>query len=847
VLALLAATGANVDAGAAAADSNDVQVGSVQFNDQFFQRPGVMHVDVSRYEKGNPSLPGTFLADLYVNQTWVGRVSITLKQIGNDSARVEPCFDRELLERIGVDLGKLSDAATANLTAQSAHPEACAIFADLVPGGRATFDNGEQRLDVDVPQASMAHQARGYVDPRYWDDGVPAALLQYDANVYRSGSGGQSSTRGYAGIVAGVNAGPWRFRHNGNLTFDSVGGTHYQSVQTSLERAIKPLKSELTVGDAFTDGALFDSFGFRGVRLATDDQMYPESQRGYAPVVRGIANSNAQVQIRQNGNIIYTANVAAGPFEITDLYPTGYGGDLDVIVTEADGTVHESKVPYASAVNAVRPGITRFGVTAGEYRDPTVTDKPLFVQGTVQHGFTNLLTGYAGVTASRGYVAALAGIALNTRFGAFGFDITQANTSLPNGQSRNGQSVRIAFSKLIDPTGTNVTVAAYRYSSSGYLNLQDAIALREPQAQTGSSLLTSGIQRGLLQITVNQSLPAGYGAFYLTGSTQDYWNRSGRDTQFQAGYNNSYKRLNYGVSLSRQLDLTQGRWDNRVMLTLGIPLGIGTHAPYVSASVERDSSGVTNSQVSMTGGLGVDNALTYGVNAGRNSASGVSSTSNVGGSATYVSPVATLTGNASAGTGYTQYGAGVSGGMVAYGGGVAFAPSMGGTVAIVEAKGASGARIESSSGLRVDPWGHAIVSNLMPFENNEVDIDPKGLPMSVELKSSSEHVAPTAGAIVRLKFATQGGGRAVLMKASLADGKPLPFGAQVSDATGANVGTVAQAGRIVLRGLTADKGELQVKWGEAAAQQCRLRYVLPPAAANNRKAWTAVDASCTAN
>jgi outer membrane usher protein len=822
-LALFAATGAN--AGTAGAD--DVQVGSVQFNDQFFQRPGATHVDVSRYEKGNPSLPGSYLTDVYVNQTWVGRVQITLKQIGDDATRVEPCFDRELLERLGVDLGKLSDAATAKLTAQSASRATCTLFADLVTGGRAAFDNGEQRLDVDVPQASMAHQARGYIDPRYWDDGVPAAMLQYDANLYRSGSAGQSSTRGYAGLVGGVNVGPWRFRHSGNLTSDSVGGTHYQSVQTSLARAIKPLKSQLIIGDAFTDGALFDSFGFRGIRLATDDQMYPESQRGYAPVVRGIANSNAQVQIRQNGNIIYTGNVPAGPFEISDLYPTGYGGDLDVIVTEADGTVHESKVPYASAVNAVRPGITRFGVTAGQYRDPVVTDKPLFVQGTIQHGFTNLLTGYAGVTASRGYVAALAGLALNTQFGAFGFDITQADSSLPNGQSRNGQSVRIAFSKLIDPTGTNITVAAYRYSSSGYLNLQDAIALREAQGRNNANLLPGRIQRGLLQITVNQSLPNGYGAFYLTGSTQDYWDRSGRDTQFQAGYNNSYKRLNYGVSLSRQLDLTQGRWDNRVMLTLGIPLGIGTHAPYVSASV--------------------DNALTYGVNAGRNTASGVSSTSNVGGNAAYVSPVATLTGNASTGTGYTQYGAGISGGIVAYGGGVAFAPSMGGTVAIVEAKGASGARIENSSGLRVDPWGHAIVSNLMPFENNEVDIDPKGLPMSVELKSSSEHVAPTAGAIVRLKFAAQGGGRSVLMKASYADGKPLPFGAQVTDATGANVGTVAQAGRIVLRGLKADNGELDVKWGEAAAQQCRLPYALPAAATNGKQAWTTVDATCVTN
>ena len=82
------------------------------------------------------------------------------------------------------------------------------------------------------------------------------------------------------------------------------------------QRGITSLKGQLTIGDSFTDGAVYDSFGLRGVQLASDDRMLPESQRGYAPVVRGIANSNAKVQIRQNGNIIYETNVAPGAFAI---------------------------------------------------------------------------------------------------------------------------------------------------------------------------------------------------------------------------------------------------------------------------------------------------------------------------------------------------------------------------------------------------------------------------------------------------------------------------------------------------------------------------------------------------
>lgn len=832
--------------------SSASQVAAVEFNDLFLQHPGLPHVDVSRYDKGNPVSPGTYRADLYVNQTWLGRIDITLKQIGSDVNDVQPCFDTALLERMGVDLSKLSpqaNTALAKVTNASGKTASnagnCAPLPELVDSATASFDKGELRLDVSIPQAAMSRHARGYVDPRYWDEGVPAALLQYNANVYHADSRGPSSTQGYVGLTAGANFGPWRFRHIGNLTDDVHNGVHYQSVQTSLQRSIAPLKSQLIFGDAFTDGTMLDSVGFRGVQLATDDRMYPESQRGYAPTIRGIANSNALVQVRQNGNIIYSANVAAGPFEIDDLYPTGYGGNLQVTVTEADGSTHVSSVPYAAAVNALRPGITRYSMTAGQYRDPLVHSTPLLFEGTVQHGFTNLITGYGGVVAADGYFAGVIGAALNTQFGAFGLDVTQSSTNLKTQPNRSGQSVRLAYSELLAPTNTNITVAAYRYSSSGYLGLRDAMVLRDQGTRNTSDLPSSGIQRGQLQITINQSLPEGYGSFYLSGSTQDYWNRPGRDTQYQAGYNNSFKRINYGVAVSRQFDLTQRQWDNRVMLTVGIPLGFGSHAPYSSTSLQRDSGGAMLAQQSVTGALGVDNSLTYGVNVGHNSGGNTDATTSVGGNATYRSPLATFTGNASTATGYTQYGAGISGGIVAYGGGVAFSPSMGETIAIIEAKDANGARVTNSSGLRVDPWGHAVVSDLMPFSTNEVEIDPKGLPISVELKSTSQHVAPTAGAVVRLKFDTEGGGHAVLVRAKTADGQSLPFGAQVTDASGQDAGTVAQAGRIVIRGLRSETGAFNVKWGDAGNQQCKLSFVLPKESRSKIATWTTVDALCS--
>ncbi|WMD18510.1 fimbria/pilus outer membrane usher protein [Achromobacter seleniivolatilans] len=817
-----------------------VTVADVEFDDTFLQKSGGSPIDISRFSKGNGASAGNYRSEIYVNDAWLGRADVMLRAAGNDPRNVQPCFDRSLLERIGVDLSKLTPQASERLQDQGA---ACMVLSELIPDATASFDNGEQRLDVSLPQIVMSRQARDYVDPKYWDDGITAARLQYNANAYRNEGQGFSSTQAYVGLNAGVNIGSWRFRHSGSLTHNDQTGSRYQSMQTNLQRSIAPIKSQLVIGDAFTDGTMFDSVGFRGVQLASDDRMFPESQRGYAPTIRGIANSNARVQVRQNGNVIYETTVAAGAFEINDLYPTGYGGDLEVVVTEADGSVHVSKMPYAAAVNALRPGVTRYTVTAGKYRNATVRSTPEMLQATVQHGFTNLVTGYGGVTAAQGYAAAVAGAALNTDFGAFGLDVTHATTKLSTEPDRSGQSVRLSYSKLVAPTNTNLTLAAYRYSTSGFLSQSDAVALRDAEQRNGASSVRS-IQRGRLQMTVNQGLPAGYGSVYLSGSTQDYWNRGGRDTQYQVGYNNSYKRVNYGVSAARQFNVGTSSWENRVMLNIGIPLGKSPQAPYSMTSLQSSSSGGATVNEAVTGSLGTDNAVSYGMNAGRSVGGNAGSNTSLGANAAYVSPVATLSASASKANKYTQASAGISGGVVAYNGGVAFAPSMSDTVAIVEAKDAAGARLTNSSGLRVDPWGHAVVSNLTPFARNQIEIDPKGLPLSVELKSTLQQVAPTSGAVVKMKFDTENAGRVAIIQAKTVDGKPLPFGAEVFNGEGQPVGTVGQGGRILARGLNSGSGALTVSLSSEKAQQCKIEYQLPELKSGNAVDLPLIEATC---
>ncbi|MBB3013284.1 fimbria/pilus outer membrane usher protein [Cupriavidus alkaliphilus] len=811
-------------------------VAEVQFNDAFLQKGPGGSIDISRFSKGNIAAPGQYRAELFVNQVWLGRSEVTLRQIGDDKTNVQACFDRAALERLGVDLAKLGEKALDLLAGTS-----CVTLPELIADATASYDSGELRLDVSVPQAFMSRSARGYVDPKFWDDGVNAAKLQYNASIYRSESYGTSYTQGYIGVNAGLNVGPWRLSHMGTYTHNDQAGNQYQSLQTNARRAIAALKSQLTIGDGFTDGALFDSVGFRGVQMASDDRMYPESLRGYAPTVRGIASSAARVQVRQNGNIIYETTVQPGAFEISDLYATGYGGDLEVVVTEADGSVHVSKVPYAAAVNALRPGITRYSVTAGQYRNTGARISPFMIQATVQHGLSNMVTGYGGATLSENYGAVMMGAALNTDYGAFGADVTYARTRLENEPDRDGQSYRLSYTKLVAPTNTNLTLAAYRYSTRGYLGVADAMTLMDLDRRHIAQGMV-GVQRGRLQLTLNQNLPQGWGNFYFSGSTQDYWNRSGRDTQFTLGYNNFYKRISYGVSASREFNLTQREWVNRVMLTFGIPLGNGARAPMSVTSLQHDSTGATSVRESVSGTLGADNQFSYGVNASHTSGGGNNSDASVGVTAIYVAPMTTLNGSVSKGNNYTQASAGISGGIVAYPGGVAFTPIMGETMTIIEAKEAAGARVTNAAGLRLDPWGRAIAANVMPFSRNQIEIDPKGLPMSVGLKSTTTGTSPTAGAVTVVKFETENLGTPVLIRATRTDGKPLPFGASVIDVSGKEVGFVSQGSKI-LANVHQDTGELTVKWGEGTSA-CRLKYEVPQGKSDMGSGYVVLDSRC---
>ncbi|WP_175721888.1 fimbria/pilus outer membrane usher protein [Burkholderia anthina] len=787
----------------------------VQFNPDFVLSEPGSEIDLSRYEQGNPVWPGRYRADLYLNGTLLGRDDVTVREVHDGVTSV--CTERPLLDRFNVDLGRIPAEQLATLDDAGA----CVPLDQLMPGASLSMDPAAARVDVQIPQALLRRTARGYVDPSMWDDGVTAGIFGYNANLYRNVSHGIGERSAYVGVNAGLNIGGWYFRHDGALNWQQRDGRYYGAINTYVQRDLNAINARIRIGDANTSGEVFDTFAFRGVQIATDDRMWPDSQRGYAPVVRGIANSNARVTVRQNSAIIYDTTVPPGAFVIDDLYPTGYGGDLDVTVTEADGSERRFKVPYAAVPQSLRPGRSRFSVVAGSVRDRNLSHMPRIVQATYTRGINNLLTLYGGVLANENYQSVLLGGAFNMPVGALAIDMSGAFTS-KYGQRMNGTSVRVTYSKTIEATNSSLSVAAYRFSSSGYLDLNNAMAFVDNVKRnlTDHAALPSWRARNRVSITASQRFGERGGQLYVSGYTQNYWGRGGTDTQFQVGYSNRYRAFDYNISANRARTFS-GIADTQYMLTVSMPLGPKERAPRMSINVARDGTNGVTSMASATGLIGAGSEGSYSVSAARNA--GPTYAGNV--AAQYRTPYTAVHGAFGKGSGYESASLGFNGTIVAHPGGVTATPYASDTMAIVAAPRAHGATVSGYGGVRLDPRGYAIVPYLSPYRLNAVEIDPRGLPADVELQSTSQQVAPRHGAVVMLRYPTVTG-RPVLIQTRMSDGTDLPLGAPVFDGHGNNVGMVSQGGLIYAR-LAEPRDRLTVKWGHADAWQCSIEVVLP--------------------
>lgn len=758
--------------------------GEVEFEGAFLTTNGGAVLDVSRFSRGNPVLPGIYHVDIRMNGEWQARRPVRFESVG-DRADAHACIARDELIAFGVD--------PAALTPREGDAP-CRPIERQLDSATARFDVGEQRLDIEVPQAAMARRRNGAVPPEQWDDGIAAGLLSWRVNARHTSASRRNATTLLAAVDAGINIGAWRVRHAGSWTGGRYGYRH-----TYVERSLAAWRARLRIGDLPLTGEWLSPVRLRGISMASDMRMAVDGAEGYAPRVKGVALAHARVRVMQAGIVLREVLVPPGPFDIDDLYAATRGGDI-VVEIEEQGRLRTFRVPYFPAPELLRAGHTSYAFSVGRAVVARGT-APAIVQASWRHGFARGVTPFAGARASSDSASLLLGSALPTRAGTLSAEVTHTRWS----SGGRGMLWRVRHGRLWG-TSTLVSVGVAR----GYES--------QPLPRSAFASRRHTIRR--FDVLMQREL-TGYGVLGVSVSHTSDGNLGSRHDE-AISWARHWGQLSVDLTLrrSRRNDASGRSSEATGQLSLSMPLGLSPSGATVYATVPGGARAGAP-RIGLHGIAGAEGTTQYGLAFARHP----SGRHGVDASLSRRLPWGELTGAVARSAAVRAASISASGGLVIHAGGVTPAQHLGDAVALVHARGARGAGVATGAGTRIGRRGYAVAPHLMPYRWNPIDLDPGGTSLDIAFASTHRRIAPTAGAVVRVPFETDVA-TTWLVTARFADGRPVPFGAEVLDSASRSVGLVGQGGRIFLRSEDT-AGRWTLRWAGDAAGQCTLRLHLP--------------------
>nr|HDS0973948.1 fimbrial biogenesis outer membrane usher protein [Pseudomonas putida] len=454
----------------------------------------------------------------------------------------------------------------------------------------------------------------------------------------------------------------------------------------------------------------------------------------------------------------------------------------------------------------LREGVWRYSATVGRYNGAEELDRPRFWEGTLARGGVWDSTLYGGVFTSDYYRAGALGVARDfADLGALSFDVTHANTDLGSlkGQVQ-GQSFTTRYGKSF-ATGTNLRFAGYRYSTEGYRDFVEAVRERNQSAHY------LGNRRSRLEASVYQNV--GNGSLSLTFSQDDYWGSTAQRRQYQVQYNTRWRDVSINLFASQAL--TDNTGDNRMFgLSLSLPLDFGRRHT-ASFDLQR-YDGRYSERASLSGGM-MNNQLGYQVslsNDQQNNTSGALSLAHQGTNVSYG-------GGYTQGADYRSVSLNASGALLAHGSGIVLGPYMGETGALVHVPDVAGITLANTPSSQANRQGYLLASNLRPYRLNSLLLDTDELSPETIIDNATQQVVPRRGAIVKASFPSRQVMRMVLTLQQ-ADGRPLPFGTQISDAQGNVLAVVGQAGQALVASDVPGLQQLHARWADQATRECQV-------------------------
>ncbi|WP_368171993.1 fimbria/pilus outer membrane usher protein [Aeromonas sp. R9-2] len=789
------------------------------------------HVDMAILSEGHP--PGTYFVQVLLNGRVVDSQELAFERAVDGS--LQTCLSKKQLFRYGIKVDEYPALAGQRVDKPSvdAVSEQC-VDISAIPQAAIYFDFYSQQLLISVPQLALMQDSRGGVPQDLWDDGITALLMNYRISVNRART---KSCLGYecheqwsAILEPGLNFGAWRIRNASNWQ-----PGQWQYAYTFAERGVNDWKSRLSLGERFSSSYVFDSVPLTGIILATDEEMVPYEQRVYGPVVRGNARSQAVVEVRQNGYLVFSTTVAPGPFELNELSIGGSSGALEVTVLESDGPPQVFNVTYATPAIALRERAFKYEWAGGYYRSARLqVEKAPIGQFSLMYGLPLGLTSFGGGQFSSHYRVSALGLGVSLGIlGAISLDSSHGRWQQRGCEGEGGEKWRLLYSKYMEQTQSWFSLESNIYSANGFRTIADVLdSYSESAAGSTNNCLPLSLAKRATSVTLGQSM-AGWGNINIAAIQNRYQDNLPSNISLRFSYGMTYRRVSLSLDWSKSYKVEWGgqstRNNNQVGLRISHPLSFGQSTPVYISYQFRDGNNQDQQHEIGVRGDAFERRMTWDV---REQQSFDSVHDEHGRSALYLGWNGQYN-SFNVGYGHSrdsrQMNANLAGGIVLHDDGLTLGQPLGQTVGLVVAPDAADMEVGSWPGVKTDTRGYTTLGSLSPYQVNEVAVDPLSLPDHVSISQTEIKVVPTNGAVVPVQFLTKKGSNAMI-RISRPDGTLIPFGAVVveegENRTGMSVAVVGYEGDVYVSGLQ-DVGRLLVRWGSAADQNCLVDYKLP--------------------
>lgn len=704
-----------------------------------------------------------------------------------------PCIDSEFLENAG--LLKKTRRGT------------CPKVHQYWSGSTIQSSPDIEEISVVVPPEALdPNFGRQYAEVR----GGRAAMLNYSMFGTHNQYDDVNADRFQSTFELGFNAGDWIVRSTQFISDGSDQSFDVDSLYTYAQRTFTDYGVMVQGGQINVANSRFSIPSIYGVQMMPDNALLPQAGTGVE--VTGIArNPQARVDIRQGGQLIYSTLVPAGPFNLDDVPLANLNTDLNVTVTETDGSENRFTVAastFRSNHVGRAPGFT---MAVGRVEDDMDSrfENPWVVSANNGWSINKRMNFLAGMVMADNHYYGFSGnvdtVPMQNLYASLGFLASIDNQSQTDG---NKTTLDLGYSL---PWGIGLSMGG-SYGTPDYREMAELYGDDDDMSQTKYDT----------NVGISWSNTT-FGRFSLSYYRNESWNSEYDSRRFISSWSQSFKYFSVSVNWESDVSRRDESDSDLFYVNVSVPLG---RTGVNTSSWYRESEGKSSYGTRAMGALNDANQYMVGLSQDHNENT-TSWDSSLNSNLHYTSLALAAGGDNNSNTNYS---AALSGGIVAHSEGVTFSPyRVADTYAIARLdKPVAGIEIGTTRGpVWTDKWGQAVIPSLSPFRESTIEVNTESLPGNLDVRNGRTAIKASHGAVAKWEFATLSQ-RRVLLSIIRADGTPLPEGVSIVDGAGEYVTTAPEDGMIFLNDISAS----QSLYAKVDGGRCKLTYTLPEAEPN---------------